>query len=75
MTVHQHRDQTAVDQIRPAAVFRLGQVLGDDMHAVVMPVTLDLQSVRVAATAAITNAIRRCAVLQGGVDAGHTGDP
>ncbi|MNF82185.1 hypothetical protein D3C84_644840 [compost metagenome] len=71
MAIHQHRDQTAVDQIRPAAIPGVGHVLGDDMLAVFMPVALDVQPMRVAAATAITNAFRRRGVLQGNVGCGH----
>ncbi len=58
VAVDQHGDQSAVDQVRPAAVFGIGYVLGHDMHAVLMPVALDVQPVGVAAAAAVANAIR-----------------
>ncbi|MNF95557.1 hypothetical protein D3C84_783180 [compost metagenome] len=71
MAVDQHRNQPAIDQVRPAAVLGFGPVLGHDMHAVLMPEALDVQPVGVAAAAAVTHAFRRGAVLQGGVERGH----
>ena len=65
MAVDQHRDQAAVDQIRPAAVFGLRQVFGDNVYTVFMPMAFDVQAVRVAAAAAVADAFGRGEVLQG----------
>ena len=64
MAINQHRDHAAVDQLRPAAILGVRQVFGDDMHAVLMPETLDMQAVGVVAAAAVANAIRGGSVLQ-----------
>ncbi|MNH47791.1 hypothetical protein D3C79_1112140 [compost metagenome] len=46
-------------------------MLGHDMHAVLMPIALDVQPVGIAAAAAVAHAVGCGAVLQGGVELGH----
>jgi hypothetical protein len=46
-------------------------VLGEDVHAVFMPVAFDVQTVRIATAAAVANAFWCGAVLQSSVEAGH----
>ncbi|MOA36288.1 hypothetical protein D3C78_1578020 [compost metagenome] len=46
-------------------------MLGHDMHAVFMPIALDVQPVGIAAAAAVAHAIGRGGVLQGGIELGH----
>src|SRR5690606_19817833 len=67
VTVHQHGQQAAVDQVRPAAVHRVGEVFGDHVDAVLVPAALDVQAVGVAAAAAVADAFRSGGVLQGEV--------
>ncbi|MNN82894.1 hypothetical protein D3C81_1998820 [compost metagenome] len=72
MAVHQHGNQPAIDQVRPAAILGIGQVLGHHVHTILMPAALDVQAMGVAAAAAITNALGGGGVLQGGVEHGHS---
>src|SRR5690554_5307720 len=69
MAVHQHGEQAAIYQVRPATVLRFRQVSGNDVNVVLVPITLYMQPVRVAATTAITDAMGREKILQSGL--GH----
>ncbi|MCY1429169.1 hypothetical protein D9M71_450750 [compost metagenome] len=64
MAVDQHGDQPAVDQVGPAGVLGLRQMLGDDVDAVFVPVALDVQPVRVATAASVADTFRRGSILQ-----------
>src|SRR5690554_7427781 len=64
MAVHQHGQQAAVHQIRPAAVLLLRKMSGDHMDLVLVPVALDVQPIGVGAAAAETHAVGRHQVLK-----------
>ena len=65
VAIHQHRQQAAVHQPRPAGELLAWRVMGDDVDAVIVPVALDPQSARMVAAAAVAIAFEMGQILEG----------